>query len=166
MATHQSPLAVVVKGALAGAAGTAAMNAFLQQAPAIMERVGLATARPPTPPAKPTRRRSATEKVVERATTLPTEETPHAAGALHWGYGAAWGAYYAVIQSTFRPPPLLHGTWLAGLMTFVAVRVLPMVGLAPAPRTRDQMIVNGGSHAVYGWATALAYSVLNFGRRG
>ena len=51
-------------------------------------------------------------------------------------------------------------------MTMVAVRVLPMVGLAPAPRTRDQLIVNGASHAVFGLTTAIVYSILNFGRRG
>lgn len=166
MATYQSPLAVVIKGALAGAAGTAAMNAFLEQAPALMERVGLATGRPPTPPAKPTRRGSATEEVVEKATTLAPGEAKHADGLLHWAYGSGWGAYYAVIQSTFRLPSLLHGTWLGGLMTVVAVRVVPALGLAPAPGTQEAMIVSGASHAVFGWTTAIAYSVLNFGRRG
>jgi len=166
MPAYQSPLAVVVKGALAGAAGTAAMTAFLQEAPALMDRLGLGTARPPTPPAKPSRRRSATEKVAERATTLTPEESRHAGGALHWAYGSGWGAYYAVFQSTFRLPSILHGAWLAGLMTFVAVRVLPTVGLAPAPKTRDQLIINGASHAVFGMTTAVVYSVLNFGRRG
>ena len=166
MPNHQSPLTVVVKGALAGAAGTAAMTAFLREAPALMDRVGLASARPPTPPARPSRRRSSTEKVVESATTLPTEHAKIAGEALHWAYGSGWGAYYAVIQSTFRLPPLLHGAWLGGLMTFVAVRVLPSLGLAPAPRTQDQMIINGASHAVFGFTTAIVYSVLNFGRRG
>lgn len=166
MPTYQSPLAVVIKGALAGAAGTAAMTAFLQEAPGLMERVGLGTARPPTPPAKPSRRRSSTEKVAESATTLSTEHSKMAGEALHWAYGSGWGAYYAVIQSTFRLPPILHGVWLGGLMTFVAVRVLPMVGLAPAPKTRDQLIITGASHAVFGVTTAIVYSVLNFGRRG
>lgn len=166
MPNHQSPLAVVVKGALAGAAGTTAMTAFLQEAPALMERMGLSTARPPTPPAKPSSRRSATEKVVESATALPTEHAKIAGEALHWAYGAGWGAYYAVIQSTFRLPPLLHAAWLGGLMTFVAVRVLPVLGLAPAPRTQDQMIIHGASHAVFGVTTAVVYSILNFGRRG
>lgn len=166
MPNHQSPLAVVVKGAIAGAAGTAAMTAFLQEAPALMERLGLSTARPPTPPAKPSRRRSATEKVAESATALPTEHAKIAGEALHWAYGAGWGAYYAVIQSTFRLPPLLHAAWLGGLMTFVAVRVLPALALAPAPRTQDQMIVHGASHAVFGVTTAVVYSILNFGRRG
>lgn len=166
MPTHQSPLAVIIKGALAGAAGTAAMTAFLNEAPALMDRLGLATARPPTPPAKPSRRGSPTEKVVESATDLSTDHSKIAGEALHWAYGAGWGAYYAVFQSTFRLPPLLHGAWLGGLMTVVAVRVLPMLGLAPAPRSRDQLIVHGASHAVFGLTAAIVYSVLNFGRRG
>ena len=166
MPTYQSPLAVIVKGALAGVAATAAMTAFLNEAPALMDRLGLATARPPTPPATPSRRRSPTEKVAEGATTLSTDHAKIAGEAVHWAYGAGWGAYYAVFQSTFRLPPLLHGAWLGGIMTMVAVRVLPMVGLAPAPRTRDQLIVNGASHAVFGLTTAIVYSILNFGRRG
>ncbi len=33
MATYQSPLTVIAKGALAGAAGTAVMGAFMERAP-------------------------------------------------------------------------------------------------------------------------------------
>jgi hypothetical protein len=166
MATYQSPLAVVIKGALAGAAATATTTAFVQRAPELLDRIGLATERPPTPPARPSRRRSPTERAVERATSLSPKEAKVAGGVLHWAYGAGWGAYYAVIQSTFRLPSLLHGTWLAGLMAVVAIRAVPMLGLAPAPRTRDQLITNVASHAVFGWTTAIVYALLNFGRRG
>jgi hypothetical protein len=157
---------VVVKGAIAGAAGTAAMTAFLDRAPELMERFGLPTPQPSNPPTKPTRRTSPTEKVAERATSLGEEHARLAGGALHWAYGAGWGAYYAVIQSTFRMPWLLHGTWLGGLMTLVAIRVLPALGLAPAPRTPEQTGINAAGHAVFGWTAALVYQALNFGRRG
>ena len=166
MPSYQSPLAVVVKGALAGAAATAATTAFVDRAPDLLDRAGLGTARPPTPPRRPTRRRSPTEAVVERATSLTPEQSKVAGGVLHWAYGAGWGTYDAVIQSSFRLPPLLHGTWLAALMTLVSVRAVPMLGLAPAPRDRDQMITNVASHAVFGWTTAIVYAVLNLGRRG
>lgn len=166
MPTYQSPLAVVVKGALAGAAATAVTTAFVQRAPELLDRVGLATERPPTPPARPSRRRSPTERAVEKATSLSAQEARAAGEVLHWAYGAGWGAYYAVIQSTFRLPSLLHGTWLAGLMALVAVRAVPMLGLAPAPRGRDQLVTSLASHAVFGWTTAVVYALLNFGRRG
>ncbi len=112
-------LAVIVKGALAGAAGTAAMSALMQR---------------------------------------------NAAGhEVHWAYGVAWGSYFAVIQSTFRPSPLLHGTLVAGLMTLVATRVMPRLGLVPAPANRQELIASGAAHLVYGWTTAIVYRVLNLG---
>lgn len=165
MATYQSPLMVVVKGAIAGAAGTAAMTAFLDRAPELLGRLGLA-APPQNPPSEPTRASSPTRRVAKRATSIDEGESRLAGGALHWAYGAGWGAYYAVIQSTFRLPSLLHGTWLAGLMTAVAVRVLPQLGLAPAPRGNEQLLTNAAGHAVFGWTTAIVYALLNFGRRG
>ena len=112
----------IVKGALAGVVGAAAMRAFLDRAGAQHE--------------------------------------------VHHSYGAAWGVYFAVVQSVFRPPYALHGTFIAGLMTVVAVKVIPRLGLAPEPRTREELLTSAASHLVYGWATALACWVLSLGRRG
>ncbi len=168
MATHQSPLAVIVKGALAGAAGTAVMTAFTQRAPQLMERAGMPVPEPPVPPHDPDAPSSPTEELAERVTEgqLPTEQRAAAGEAIHWAYGAGWGAYFAVMQSTFRPPSLLHGTFLAGLLTLVAARFVPRLGLTPPPRTREELVVSASSHLVYGLTTAIAYRVLNLGRRG
>lgn len=168
MATYQSPLAVIVKGALAGIAGTAALSAFMERAPQLMEQVGMRSPEPPGPPDDPDAPRSPTETLAERVTEggLDPEARATAGQAIHWGYGAAWGAYFAVIQSTFRPPSILHGLWLGGLMTLVATRFVPRLGLAPAPRSREELITSAASHAVYGVVAAIAYRVLNLGRRG
>jgi hypothetical protein len=172
MATYQSPLAVIVKGALAGAAGTAVMSAFLERAPELMERVGVApdeaSAEPPTPPEQPDAPASPTEELATRLTEgdLDREERAMAGQAIHWGYGAAWGAYFAVVQSTFRPSPVVHGAFLGGVMTAVATKVVPRLGLAPAPRSREELLTNLGSHVVYGVTTGLVYQILNLGRRG
>jgi putative membrane protein len=168
MATHQSPLAVVVKGALAGAAGTAVMSAFIERAPELMDRAGLRSDEPPAPPDEPQAASSPTEELAERVTEgrLPREARASAGEAIHWGYGAAWGAYFAVIQSTFRPPSIIHGLFLGGLMTAVAVKLVPQLGLAPAPRTRDELITSAASHGVFGVVTAIVYRILNLGRRG
>lgn len=171
MATHQSPLAVIVKGALAGAAGTAVMSAFLERAPELMERAGIdsaGSAEPPTPPEEGDEPASPTKELAERVTHggLDAEELAVAGEAIHWGYGAAWGAYFAVLQSTFRPSPIVHGAFMGGLMTAVATKVVPRLGLAPAPRSREELLTNLGSHVVFGMATGLAYQVLNLGRRG
>jgi hypothetical protein len=168
MATHQSPLAVIVKGALAGAAGTAVMSAFMERAPEIMERAGVGGDEPPTPPEEPDAVGSPTEELIDRVTEggLDADERAAAGEAVHWAYGAAWGAYYAVIQSTFRPSPIVHGAFLGGLMTAVATKVVPRLGLAPQPRNREELITNAASHAVYGIATGIVYQILNLGRRG
>lgn len=168
MATHQSPLAVIVKGALAGAAGTAVMSAFMERAPELMERIGMGSSEPPAPPEEPKAPSSPTEELAERVTEgeLAADERAAAGQAIHWGYGAAWGAYFGVMQSTFRPPSILHGLWQAGLMTVVAVKLVPQLGLTAAPRTRQQLIISAASHGVYGVVTAIVYRVLNLGRRG
>jgi len=168
MAAHQSPLAVIVKGALAGAAGTAVMGAFRARAPELLGSIGLAPAEPRIPPEEPDAPSSPTRELAERVGegTSARGDRASAAEAMHWAYGAGWGAYFAVIQSTFRPWPPMHGLFLGGLMTFVATRVIPEVGLVPPPRTRDEVAVSAAAHAVFGVVTALAYQVLNLGRRG
>ncbi len=168
MATHQSPLAVVVKGALAGAAGTAVMSAFTERAPELMDRFGMGSGEPPAPPEEPEAPSSPTDQLAERVTEgdLAADDLAVAGQAIHWGYGAAWGAYFAVVQSTFRPPSIMHGLFLGGLMTGVAVKLVPQLGLAPQPRSREQLIIAAASHGVYGVVTAVAYRVLNLGRRG
>jgi hypothetical protein len=168
MATYQSPLAVIIKGALAGAAGTAVMSAFMDRAPELMDRAGMTLPEPPAPPVDPDAPSSPTEKLAHRVTEgqLPPEQRAAAGEAIHWAYGAGWGAYYGVMQSTFRPPSVLHGTFLGGLLTFVAVRFVPRLGLTRPPRTREQLIMSGSSHVVYGVTTAIVYQILNLGRRG
>lgn len=168
MATHQSPLAVIVKGALAGAAGTAVMSAFMERAPELMERVGVGGEEPPTPPVEGDEPGSPTEELAERVTPhrLGADERAIAGEAIHWAYGAAWGAYFAIVQSTFRPSPIIHGAFLGGLMTAVATKAVPRLGLAPAPRSREELLTNAASHVVYGVATGVVYQVLNLGRRG
>ena len=152
MAHHQSPLAVIVKGALAGAAGSAVMSAFVERAPQLLGQVGM---RPTAAAASPGDE--------ER---MSTDSVQAANGALHWAYGAAWGAYFAVLQSTFRPSSIIHGTFLGGLMTFAATKGIPKLGLGPAPRDREELVLSASSHVVFGIATAIVYRILNLGRRG
>jgi hypothetical protein len=169
MSSYQSPLTVIVKGALAGAAGTAVMSAFMERAPELLERAGIGANEPPAaPPEEPEAPASPTEELAERVTEgeLGPKERAVAGQAIHWGYGAAWGAYYAVVQSTFRPSPIIHGAFLGGLKTAVATKGIPRLGLMPEPRSRQELITSAASHVVYGVATGLVYQVLNLGRRG
>lgn len=175
MSTYQSPLSVLVKGAIAGAAGTAIMSAVMERAPDMVQKLpGMQPIEPPAPPPDPDAPTSPTEELAERVaggvaqTELAPEARARAGEAIHWGYGAAWGAYYAVFQSTFRLPHLLHGTWLGTLVLGVAMTLVPRLGLVPPPdrQQREQLLVSAASHLVYGWSTAIVYAILNLGRRG
>jgi hypothetical protein len=171
MATYQSPLTVIIKGAVAGAAGTAAMGAAMERAPQLLQQMGVDL---PTPPPGPTAPDSPPEALAERVAEGVAEEpidpqTKATAGhAIHWGYGAAWGAYYAVIQSSLKLPPLLHGAFFGALVGTVASTVVPRLGLQTPP-SRNPPKLNAmymGYHLVYGVTTAVVYAILNLGRRG
>ncbi|MGI8998681.1 MAG: hypothetical protein ACR2GO_03115, partial [Candidatus Limnocylindria bacterium] len=97
MTTYQSPLTVIVKGALAGAAGTAVMGAFMERAPQILEGMGirLPAERPgPTSPDSPNE--ALAQRVAKGVARQPLDpEAKETAGeAVHWAYGAAWGAFF------------------------------------------------------------------------
>lgn len=170
MSSYQSPLTVIIKGAIAGAAGTAVMGAAMERAPQLMEQLGLAPATPPTPPRKPNAPSSPTEEVAERVSDRPLDpETRAAAGqAIHWAYGAGWGAFYGVMQSSLRLPHLLHGTLFGGLVYAVASTVVPRLGLTRPPTSQPMPmnLTQLAMHLIYGWATAIVFGALNFGRRG
>ena len=171
MTTHQSPLAVIVKGALAGAAGTAVMGAFMERAPQVLEGVGIQL--PPDRPA-PTAPDSPNEALAKRVASgvarqpLDKDAVASAGEAVHWAYGAAWGSLFAVMQSTLKLPHLVHGTIFGLLVGVVADTLLPAMRLQRDPRTNPAPtnIMHLAAHVVFGVTTALVYGVLNFGRRG
>ncbi|MEO6578370.1 MAG: DUF1440 domain-containing protein [Candidatus Limnocylindria bacterium] len=171
MATHQSPLAVIVKGALAGAAGTAVMGAFMERAPQLMGQLGIRLPEgPPGPTAPDTPTEELAERLAEGVAKEPLDADAKAIGgqAVHWTYGAAWGAFFGVMQSTLRLPHLLHGTAFGVLVGVVGDTVMPRLGLQNAPsRNPDSLnVMHMAGHVVFGWATALTYAALNMGKRG
>jgi putative membrane protein len=172
MARYESPLSYLIKGAIAGAAGTAAMSALMQRAPELMERAGITPASPP-PPEKPEEESEPTAELAERVASgvlqepIDDETKATAGQAIHWAYGAAWGAYYAVIQGTFNFPRLLHGTLFGALVAGVASTLVPRMGLVPRPQDQPMQLnaMNVGTHLVYGWVTAIVFGILTFFRR-
>lgn len=171
MATYQSPLTAIVKGALAGAAGTAAMGAFTERAPRALERLGWSM---PSGPKGPTAPDTPTEEVAERLVEdvaeqdLPDDAKGTAGQAVHWTYGAAWGAVFGIVQASLRLPHLLHGVLFGLLVGTVADTVMPRFGLQVPPK-RNPMELNVfhmAAHVVFGLVTAATWAVLNLGRRG
>jgi uncharacterized membrane protein YagU involved in acid resistance len=107
---------------------------------------------------------------VSEATDAPLtgRQSRTAAEAIHWGYGAAWGAVYGVIQSSFKLPHLFHGTFLGLLVYGVSATVVPRLGLTRPPTDEPPQLnaMQLVTHLVYGWSTAVVYAILNLGRRG
>ncbi|MGQ0607501.1 MAG: hypothetical protein ACT4OQ_03445 [Chloroflexota bacterium] len=171
MATYQSPLAVIVKGALAGAAGTAVMGAFMERAPHILESFGIRLpADRPGPTASDAPTEAIAERVAEGVAKHPLDDRAKATAgqAVHWTYGAAWGAFFGVMQSTLKLPHLVHGTIFGALVGVVADTLMPAMRLQRDPRTNPAPtnVMHMVSHIVFGWTTAFVYAALNLGRRG
>jgi len=99
---------------------------------------------------------------------LDADAKTTAGEAVHWTYGAAWGVFFAVMQSTLKLPHLVHGTIFGVLVGVVADTLLPAMRLQRDPRTNPvpTNLMHMGAHVVYGVATATVYRILNLGRRG
>jgi hypothetical protein len=71
---------------------------------------------------------------------------------MHFLYGTSWGALYGSTQSTFHPPPLLHGLAFGTLLWGLGLVATPALKLSsPLPLSE---------HLVYGLGVAVAYAVL------
>jgi hypothetical protein len=168
---YQSPLSAIIKGAIAGAAGTYVMGEAMARTPELLQRAGY---RLPEAPPGPTGADSPTEEVAERlAEGLVQDEidedTKRAAGqVIHWTYGAAWGAAYGVLQSTFCLPTILGGGLFGAGVAYVGDTLLPAMRLQAPPELNPRAVnwLHMGTHLVYGVTTALAWRLLNLGRRG
>ena len=171
MPYHESPLSVVAKGAIAGLAGTAAITLAMKRTPQLLQRLGLEPSEPPAAEAQKIAESAGqpTEKLAEKVTTgvldRPiAEDTRQVAGqAVHWGYGAAWGALYGIVQASVRWPSLVHGTVFGGVVGLVASTLVPAMRLTPPP-TQQPMPANAMMmvyHLLYGWVTALTFQLLS-----
>lgn len=171
MASYQSPLTAIVKGAIAGAAGTYVMGEAMSRVPQLLKQLGYELPQPPPGPAAPD---SPTEEVAERlaegvAQQPIDQETKAQAGhVVHWSYGSAWGVAFGVLQSSLRLPHLLAGLLFGAAVGTVADTLLPRLGLQtpPSQRPAPLTVAYMGYHLVYGLATSLTWAILNLGRRG
>jgi hypothetical protein len=161
-----TPLGAVVGGMLAGAAGTAAMDAVRyaryrsgggSEAPLRWELGGVRGWQDATPPGQVGRR--VAEGFLQRP--LPETAAQPTNNAVHWGYGAAWGAMYGVLSGSMRRSRILLGpffgtaVWLAGYATLGAAGLYrPIWRYGPKTLAGDW-----AAHAVYGTTVALAFKL-------
>jgi hypothetical protein len=178
-----SPLGVVMKGALAGFTGTLVLTLAVKAAQWVVKRAhgdddeqqsergeaqagigaaqALASGQVEAPFLDPS-----TEIFVQKVATglfgaSLSGGTLKALGVgMHFVYGSFWGAVYGVIQSSFHLPAALHGllygliVWLIGPVTLV-----PAMHIMPPPQqqgVRNALMVIG-FHIAYGLGLGLTF---------
>jgi hypothetical protein len=117
---------------------------------------------------------ASTEKAAE-AITEPLglelrdrQQRKRAGNAVHWAYGMAWGAGYALITRRFGSIPLLSGVVLGtGLWAIGDEILVPALGLAPKagefPVTTHAKALGG--HLAYGAGVDATYRLLETATR-
>ena len=162
-----SPLGSVVRGALAGICGTAAMDLvqYLQYRSAggeddlvHYELSAVESFERAPAPARIANRLA--EGLFQ--TTLPDEKVNLVNNLMHWGYGTAWGGMLALATGARRPARVWWGP-LFGTAVFLSdYVVLPPTGLYQPIFEYDATTLakDWRDHLVYGAAAAVALRVL------
>ncbi|MBW3605418.1 MAG: DUF1440 domain-containing protein [Actinobacteria bacterium] len=86
---------------------------------------------------------------------------------IHFGYGALWGATYAVVTRGRRPNPFVGGPLYAALLWGTNFGgLMPLLGVQSGPWTWNgrEFAFTGVAHVTYGTVTALVLDALD--RRG
>ncbi len=189
-AIADTPLAVAMKGALAGFAGTLALSVVVKGAQWLQSLTG----------EEPEQRTSdqgsetgigagqalaggevqapfldqSTEIFVQKVatglfgTSLSGGARRTAGMAMHFLYGSFWGAVYGLVQSSLRLPPARHGllygliVWLIGPATLV-----PAMHIMPPPQKQGvrQVLMVVGFHVAYGLGLGLTFDAFTQGER-
>jgi hypothetical protein len=168
MSTRPTPLGAVVRGALAGAVGTVAMDLLLyrryrsdggaDELAAWEFGAGVHdwdTAAAPAIVGK---------RVVEGLFQL--ELAPRwarlANNVMHWGYGISWGVQYGVVAGSLRRPRHVHGLLLGPVVWGSGYVVLPLAKLYKPIWEYDTgtLAKDLSAHLVYGVVTAEAFRFL------
>ncbi len=149
----------MVRGALAGAAGTAVMTLMMRRAAPKMVPEEM---RPDEFPPKRVVE-WAEEQAGEPHALTESQEMKVAMGA-HFAYGSGSGAVYGLLRSQLDglPAPLMGAMFGVGLWAFSFEGWMPALGVQEAttekPPQKWPMPVM--AHIVYGVTTALAYEAL------
>lgn len=153
-----TPLGAVVRGLMAGAAGTAAMDLFryaqyrsggASQPLLAWELSGVRRWDEAPAPAQVGKR--VYEALYE--TELPDEAANRVNNLVHWGYGLAWGAAFGVLGGSARRVRLRWGPVLGTVVWLLDYVTLPPTGLYQPIWEYDR------STLAKDWAVHVAYGV-------
>jgi hypothetical protein len=158
-----TPLGAVIRGAVAGAVGTVAMDAFWytryragggDDEPLTWEFGGPSKWDSVSAPAQVGRR------LYEGFTQRPLDErwARVTNNVMHWGYGVAWGSALGVLAGSLARRRLLEGPVFGASVWASSYVVLPLAGLyKPIWRYRvGELAPDLAAHLIYGTVTDLA----------
>lgn len=151
--TRLTPVGAVMRGLLAGVAGTAVMTAVQT---AYYKATGNESS---STPGEVGRRIVA--GVLQRE--APEADWPPMNQGMHWLYGSSWGVPYGIFAGSGEPGSLLKGVvactlmvWGASLVQLPAMRLAPPVWEMPP----SSIAMDLGFHAAYGVGTAVAFRAI------
>jgi hypothetical protein len=168
MSEPTTPLGAVVRGAVAGAAGTLAMDLvwyeryrrdggtdrFIDWELSRNTR-GWDDAGPPAQLGK---------RVIEGLfqTELPDEVAALTNNVVHWATGLQWGALYGLVAGSTSHPRIRHGVLLGSVAWATSYVVLPLAKLYKPVWEYDikTLAKDFSAHLVFGTGTAIAYGAL------
>ena len=149
----------LIRGSIAGTAGVAGMAGVITS----LRRALLSTAELAGSKWHP-------EKVVEAIAArtgigTPDDQTRRRIGdAIHYGYGAMWGAAFATATPNAALRPIGHGVPMAAALWGLGFgAVLPAVGAHPpfwAWKSPREFVLTGAAHLTWGIATVTVLKAL------
>jgi hypothetical protein len=164
---HPAALAVLLRGAVAGAIGTAAMDLAQyaryrsggSESLLSWEFRGVKDWDGAPAPAQVGKRLS--EGLFH--TELPDKAANTVNNAMHWAYGIGWGAGFALLADSVRAPRARWGAIFGTVVWLTDYAVLPATGLYKPIWAYDAKTLgkDWADHLVYGTATVAAFGALS-----
>jgi hypothetical protein len=173
MGARMLPIGAVVRGLLAGAAGTAVMDGVwyaryrrdggTSSFPEWETAAGLNSWEDAPAPAQVGKR--VVEGLLQRE--LKPEKARLVTNLVHWSYGIAWGAAYGIVAASARRPRASYGLVFGPIVWSTAYLVLPATGIYKPMRDYDAKTLwkDASAHLAYGVGAATIFKMLA-GRRG
>ena len=94
---------------------------------------------------------------------LPPETSRLANNAVHWGTGIGWGKAFGMVAGVTRVPSVVLGPIVGGIAWLTSYVVLGAVGIYQPMNEydRETLVQDFSAHMVFGFGTGAAYAVLS-----
>ena len=165
---EMSPLGAAVRGLVAGAVGTIAMDLVWYRRykrgggeSHFLEwefSAGMTDWQSAPAPARLGKRLY--EGVFQRE--LPPERAGFTNNVMHWGYGMTWGSVYGIVVGSLRRPSVIYGLPFGAVVWATSYVVLPVAKLYKPIWEYDAptLLKDLTAHLAYGSGTSAAFALL------